>query len=270
MGILNRLNTLVRASLGDITDRVSDPGVKITILLHEMDSNLKAARREIRDMLAMEKRLDAELAKSKAKAAQWKELASKAVKLGDDDLARQCLYRRFETEKSSEDLSLEIEEGRTHIRSLLKASKRLEARIKTLRIREKSLKQSAGTRGMKKAFDRFQKMEDSVESESAERELDAELDPAARALEEEILKQKLADMENAAKAEDELFEIKARISDQTETPGSAAKKELNKPGSETDPGWSGQNADLQKELDAIRKQLQDEWESENSLDDLEQ
>lgn len=261
MGILNRLNTLVRASLGDITDRVSDPGAKITLVLHEMDSHIKAARREIQDLLVTEKRLEAEHAKLKTGERQWEDRASKAVKLGDDNLARQCLYRKFEAEKSAEDLSREIEEGRTHIRGLLKASRRLEARIKSLRIQEKSFKNAIRKGGSGNAFAEFQRMENSVEGQLAESELDAELDPTVRALEEEILKQRLADLENAVKADDELLKIKDRIFEHGES-------DKNSPETEDAP-QNDKRGVLQEELDAIRRQLNDEWESGNSLEDLE-
>lgn len=268
MGILTRLNTLAQANLGELTDRVTDPGAKVTLLLHEMRNHLATAKREIRELLVLEKRLEKEHKKLQSKNKNWEERATKAVKLGDDELARQCLYQRFEVEKTAKEVAGQLEESRAYVRQLLAASKRLEARVKSLHMRENTLKAKARGGASTDAFAEFGRIEDSIEGQMAENELDAELDPGAKALEEELLKNKLSDLERSSQADDELARLKKQVSS-PHANGSAVGVVYRKPGST--PNRSEELAgddELQTELDAIRYQLTDEWKLEDSLEDL--
>ena len=268
MGILTRLNTLAQANLGELTDRVTDPGAKVTLLLHEMRNHLTTAKREIRELLVLEKRLEREHEKLQSKSKNWEERATKAVKLGDDELARQCLYQRFEVEKTAKEVSAQLEESRTYVRRLLAASKRLEARVKSLHMRENTLKTKARGGASTDAFAEFGRIENSIEGQLAESDLDAELDPGAKALEEEMLKNRLSDLERSSQADDELARLKNQVSS-VDSDGSAGGIAHRKPGSS--PSESQELAgddELQNELDAIRHQLTDEWKLEDSLEDL--
>lgn len=101
MGILDRMQRLVRANINDLIDRAEDPEKMIDQILRDMESNIVTARSQVAAMIAQEKELEAESKESRELAREWGAKAQRAVEAGKDDLAREALRRKRDNEENS-------------------------------------------------------------------------------------------------------------------------------------------------------------------------
>lgn len=101
MGILDRMQRLVRANVNDLIDRAEDPEKMIDQILRDMESNITTARSQVAAMIAQEKELEADLNETRQLASEWSEKAKRAVGAGKDDLAREALRRKRDNEENA-------------------------------------------------------------------------------------------------------------------------------------------------------------------------
>lgn len=256
MGILSRLNMLVKANLNDLVGRVTDPGSTVDILVQQMEEHLGQATSELNECVVMEKRLDQERRKLLEEADQWERRAISAVKMGQDDLARQALQQKFDVQQKVTELSSALENHRMYVSNLKAAHKALTVRVDGLKQRKETLKIHArGGIGASEAFSEFDRMERRIEAEAVEAELGAELDPGAKALSAEQLKMRIEELERGRHADQELEALKARVaSDRTEESKGRARE------SGVDP--------LEDELKSIREQLRAEGDEQDRLEKM--
>src|ERR1700759_1198604 len=96
MGILDRISRLVSSNVNSAIDKMSDPGKEIDQLVIDMEAQLKKARQEVQTALATEKRQRMRAEALYKSATEWEERAERAVRAGDDNLAREALKRKGE------------------------------------------------------------------------------------------------------------------------------------------------------------------------------
>lgn len=101
MGILERMQRLVRANVNDLIDRAEDPEKMIDQILRDMQSNIVTARSQVAAMIAQEKELESDLDETKQLASEWGAKAKRAVDAGKDDLAREALRRKRDNEDNA-------------------------------------------------------------------------------------------------------------------------------------------------------------------------
>lgn len=102
MGILDRMQRLVRANINDLIDRAEDPEKMIDQILRDMESNIVTARSQVAAMIAQEKELEANTQESRHLANEWGEKAKRAVDAGKDDLAREALRRKRDNQDNAD------------------------------------------------------------------------------------------------------------------------------------------------------------------------
>jgi phage shock protein A len=100
MGILDRMSRLVRANINDLLDRAEDPDKMIDQIIRDMQTNITDARRQVAAMIAQEKELEADLRESQELSNEWTEKAKRAVAAGKDDLAREALRRKRDSDEN--------------------------------------------------------------------------------------------------------------------------------------------------------------------------
>jgi len=98
MAILDRMARLIRANINDLLDRAEDPEKMLNELLREMDASINDARSQVAATIAQEKELEAELRDAQREAGEWNRRAELAVGAGKDDLAREALRRKRDSE----------------------------------------------------------------------------------------------------------------------------------------------------------------------------
>ncbi len=122
MGILDRMSRLVRANVNDLLDRAEDPDKMIDQIIRDMQTNITDARRQVAAMIAQEKELEADLKESQALSNEWNEKAKRAVAAGKDDLAREALRRKKD---SDENLAVYAQQHATQEQTVTKLKSQL-------------------------------------------------------------------------------------------------------------------------------------------------
>jgi phage shock protein A len=98
MGMFERLSRLIRANVNDAIDRSEDPEKTIDQILRDMQANLASGREQLVAMVVQEKELAAERDHAARLASEWTRKAQAAVAAGKDDLAREALRRKRDSE----------------------------------------------------------------------------------------------------------------------------------------------------------------------------
>lgn len=124
MGILDRMSRLVRANVNDMLDRAEDPEKMIDQIIRDMQTNITDARRQVAAMIAQEKELEADLKESKELAAEWGTKAQRAVDANKDDLAREALRRKRD---SDENLAVYEQQHQVQTQTVTKLKQQLSA-----------------------------------------------------------------------------------------------------------------------------------------------
>lgn len=217
MGILDRISRLVSSNVNSAIDKMSDPGKEIDQLVIDMEQQLKKARLEVHGALAVEKRQRVkaeELAKS---SQEWQERAERALRAGDENLAREALKRKGEIDAEGLMATRGLSDSVAHAEALTTALKQLEARIGEVKLRKETLKAKArASRGKNplgsSALDEFDRLNGKVDAIDAEAEVDEELaklkheDAASREVE-----RKLEALSTNKDLDDRLAALKAKM-----------------------------------------------------------
>lgn len=101
MGILDRLSRLVRANVNDMIDEAEDPAKMIDQILRDMQGSMTTARAQVASMIAQEKELEADLTETRQLSGEWAAKAQRAVGSGKDDLAREALRRKRDSDQNA-------------------------------------------------------------------------------------------------------------------------------------------------------------------------
>ena len=101
MGILDRVSRLLRANVNDALDNAEDPEKMLDQLIRDMDVEIRQARGQVATMIAQEKELAADKAEADRLTAEWQRRAELAVEQGKDDLAREALRRKRDSEENA-------------------------------------------------------------------------------------------------------------------------------------------------------------------------
>jgi phage shock protein A len=100
VGILDRMSRLVRANINDLLDKAEDPEKMIDQIIRDMQGNITDARRQVAAMIAQEKELEADVRENTALSQEWGVKAQRAVTAGKDDLAREALRRKRDSDEN--------------------------------------------------------------------------------------------------------------------------------------------------------------------------
>jgi phage shock protein A len=98
MGILDRMSRLIRANINDLLDSAEDPEKMLNELLREMETSISEARSQVADTIAQEKDLESDLQDAQRDSTEWGRRAQMAVDAGKDDLAREALRRKRDSD----------------------------------------------------------------------------------------------------------------------------------------------------------------------------
>ncbi len=215
MGVLSRLNTLIKSNLNAAVDRMSNPAREIDILVAEMEDALKAARQEVQQNLASEKLAIKQRDRLLQEAKEWEDRAARAVKAGDDNLARKALEQKAQLDTQAEAAERSLHEQEAYVDQLSESLKELEARVKEVKLRKNTLKQqakmTAGRAGKKggSAFSDFERLSSKVDAMDAESQLDAEL--SALSSKDADVDRKIRALDKDTKIDDALAELKKKL-----------------------------------------------------------
>jgi phage shock protein A len=217
MGILDRISRLVSSNVNAAIDKMSDPGKEIEQLILDMESQLRKARQEVHEALGQEKRQRMRVEELAKKSQEWQDRAERAVRAGDDGLAREALKRKGDIDGEIEEARNGLSTSTAYADQLTAALKQLEARISEVKARKETLKAKArASRGKSPlgsaAFDEFDRLHSKVDAVEAEAELDEELAKLKHEdRESREVERKLAELGKNKDIDDRLAALKAKL-----------------------------------------------------------
>jgi len=182
MSILSRLGNLIKSNLNSAVDKLSDPAKEIDLLIEEMEEELKQLRVTLRDQLVQEKLAQKKVDEEYRNVQKWQDHAERAVRAGDDELAKEALRRRVEAEAKLENVERLHAEQSRHVQKLtddLKSGdhklQEIKSRKESLKSRARAAKQSNSADGT--AMDRFNRLVAEIETQEEQAVAMAELVP---------------------------------------------------------------------------------------------
>lgn len=213
MGVLERIESIIKANLNDLLGKTENPEKMLQQLILDMESELAEARDQVVAAIREEKRLRMLRIENEKLAEKWQKKAMLAVQYGKDDLAREAILRKRSAAALAEDCEQESHLHAEVIASLKASLSALEAKIREakqrkdeliVRKRRAKLDQLLGQDIIadKKAV--FDRIENKIISLSAEAEAltDTSNDEIASRQREEELEAELAKLKEKLRSED--------------------------------------------------------------------
>ena len=213
MGILDRINTVIKSNVNDVLDKMTDPAKEIDLLIHDMQESEKKATQELVESVAAAKSSSKRCDKMQQDVDQWYERAQQAVRAGDDELAREALQEKGLAERRLHDGRVVLQEQQIHADQLKRSLKQLKLKIKEIKARSGTLKHKArasrsGSTGLASgALADFHRIEDRIEALETESDLTGQLDGKDAEVEAKFAR---LEQENP-QVEDALAELKRKM-----------------------------------------------------------
>ena len=133
--MLSRIRDLVSANLNAMLDRAENPELMLNEYLRQLNSNLNEAKISVASAMADETKLHHKMVEHQAQADQWQSKAQAALRAGDEELARQALARKLQTQKLADSYRQQFESQDQQVEELQDALIKLETRISEARAR---------------------------------------------------------------------------------------------------------------------------------------
>lgn len=220
MGFFSRLASLIRSNLNDLVNRAEDPEKMLTQMLLDMQTQLVEAKKQVAVAIADEKRLRKQLDTEAAAAAEWEKKAMLAVKMGNDNLAREAILKQQEHAKLAEGYQTQWDAQRQSVDQLKVALTQLNNKIEEAK-RKKNLlvaraKRAEAQRTIAETmhglqdtstFETMNRMEEKINQLEAQTEAHYEL---AQASSGDGLEAQFAQLA-VANTDDALFALKAKM-----------------------------------------------------------
>jgi phage shock protein A len=182
VGILDRFKKAAGAKADAALDRAIDPAKQLDLMIADLEAGRQKALAELVSYKASAKSLQQELDKLAERVALAEQRAMRAVRAGDDALAKQCLKDKQDAEAELARVTRDRDEMAGHAIALNRSRKELETKLQLLKLRKGTLAtQLATARGKKDAltddalFAKLAAAEEQIEAEGHLAEVDAEL-----------------------------------------------------------------------------------------------
>jgi len=232
MGILDRVSRIVRSNLNDALARAEDPEKLLDQHIIEMDESVRAARRQVVDVIAQEKQTRHKLGEVEKDSQRWYERAGTALRAGDEDLARRALGTRLGLQRETEELQRQLSVQEEYTATLKVSLRALEAKVEEAKVRRKEIavgrarREAAAARHTpsgprpvdtsalddKTAFDDFERLGDQIVADDLEAQALADLDSELSGSREDAdLERRFAELSKTQQADDDLADLKRKL-----------------------------------------------------------
>lgn len=221
MGIFSRLATLLKSNVNDAISKAEDPDKMLNQIVVEMSTQLLEAKKQVAGSIADEKRLQKQTEQELATAAEWERKAMLAIRAGDDELAKEALFRKKEHEDLGEAYRQQWQKQKTAVDQLKLALRALNSKIEEAK-RKKALliarkKRAEAQKAIQEtmhglrnasAFEAFDRMSSKIDQIEAEAEAGSEL---AEEYSGDVLAHKFSQLEATAGADSDLLALKRKM-----------------------------------------------------------
>lgn len=216
MSIFSRFTDIVNANLNALLDKAEDPQKMVRLIIQEMEDTLVEVRSNSAKTLAEKKELARYLGQLEREASDWQSKAELALSKDREDLARSALLEKKKLQENMESVQREIDRVDEHVDRLSDEIGQLQEKLADAKARQKSIlmrQRTASSRlsvkskldsgKVDEALQKFDRYEAKIEG------LEAQAD--AYDLGKKTLADEFKALENDAKVEDELAELKAKV-----------------------------------------------------------
>ncbi len=217
MTIFSRMTDIINSNLNALLDRAEDPEKMVRLIIQEMEEALVEVRSTSARAIADRKELLRRQEWLSTEAAEWERKAEVAVNKGRDDLAKGALGERNKASEAAESLTRELGIIDETLEKLNVDVGALQAKIKDAKTRQNAIVlrgQAAKTRlGVRRRLHEHN-VDDAIQRfELYERKMDdIEGQVEAYDMGQKTLADEIAELEQGDSVEDELRELKARMS----------------------------------------------------------
>lgn len=226
MGLFRRISTLFKANVNHALSKAEDPAKILDQVIIDMNQQLAESRQKVQAALADEKRLHKEYTSAEEDAQGWEEKAKIALEKDNEDLAREALERRNESQQLADEFKGQwekqqqaVDELKEHLGTLQRKIEEASRKKNLLVARQKraeAQKQIHETMaGMKdnNAFSAFERMEERID------EIEANADAAEEMAEDftdKSLEEEFVELAKESNIDDDLASLKAEVEKQKE------------------------------------------------------
>ena len=99
MGLLDRISRVFRANLNDMVSQAENPEKVLEQAVVDMQEDLIQLRKAVARALAEQKRTEQRYNQNISEASKWESRAKLALTKGDENLAREALTRKKNTDR---------------------------------------------------------------------------------------------------------------------------------------------------------------------------
>ncbi|MBI2898317.1 MAG: PspA/IM30 family protein [Deltaproteobacteria bacterium] len=220
MGILGRINSVIKSNLNQILDKAEDPEKILNQTVVDLTAEIKEAKKEVVSCLASEKMMAKKRDTLLEDASKWEEKALLALKAEDEELAREALRRKQRASQEAEEVEAARRNQEAYVEELKSSLAKLEDKVEDLKLRKSTIAaqvrqarkapESAGTgagRFGSKHFDDLERFTSKIDQMEAEVEAHSVIDDPGKA----DLDRRFRDLEKTSAVDDELAALKEKL-----------------------------------------------------------
>ncbi len=217
MAFFDRVRDLVSANLNAMLDRAEDPEKMVNEYIRQLNDNLYDAKTRVASAMADESRLHTKMAQYQAETTSWENKAEAALRAGDEELARQALSRKLQSQKLAESYSSQYELQDQQVEELQDALVKLESRIAEAKSKrdlivakrnraetQEAIQRTVQGLSQTNAMDKLGQLEERVDRQLAEADAMAQLERGT-------LESRFEELEGNQELDQELAALRRRV-----------------------------------------------------------
>jgi phage shock protein A len=135
MGILDRLNTLIKSNINNTFARAETPRMQYEQAIRDMEDAVRSAKQQVVTTIADEKRLSAEAERKRDEVYRWENRATAALQAGDEQLAREAIIQKRRVEDEERELRHTAARHRAMAEELKNSVAQLDAKVRDAKAR---------------------------------------------------------------------------------------------------------------------------------------
>ncbi|HSG53131.1 MAG TPA: phage shock protein PspA [Rheinheimera sp.] len=217
MGIFSRFSDIVNSNINALLDKAEDPEKMVRLIIQEMEDTLVEVRSSSAKTIAEKKELQRVVNRLQEEVADWQAKAELALSKEREDLARSALIERQKASEQAETVAADIANLDEHISKLQDEVSQLQEKLADAKARQKAMlmrqKTVASRLEVKKTLDSNRINDAMYKFERYEQKIDTlEAQVEAYDLGKKTLKDEFAELAAQDKIDNELAELKAKVS----------------------------------------------------------
>jgi phage shock protein A len=217
MGIFSRFSDIVNSNINALLDKAEDPEKMVRLIIQEMEDTLVEVRSTSAKTIAEKKELQRVVAKLEAEVADWQAKAELALSKEREDLARAALVERQKAADQAAAVAADITHLDEHVSKLQDEVGQLQDKLADAKARQKAMlmrqKTVSSRLDVKRTLDSTRLNDAMYKFERYEQKIDSlEAQVESYDLGKKTLKDEFAELASSDKIDNELAELKAKMS----------------------------------------------------------